>query len=802
MTQRNTPLGNIPPTLDPSLRRLLEQVKENLEAGDGVRGDPLRRRITVADLLSLGMVRLDGSIIGTAVAGPLNPGVFIPVAPGSGSEADSRAIPPKPDWLNVTPGFSNVFLQWAPPIYAYHGLTEIHRAPTNNLSDAVLVGTSAHSLYADPVEPGQTWYYWVRFISSANPPVAGPFNSVDGVEAITAQDPAVLLDLLTEQVTESQLHADLTSRIGLIDADETVLGSVAQRLAAEAQARGSAIATEQQARSDADEALASAVEGVQAALPGKADATAVTALDARVDQTEEDITAQATSITQLEASRTGVNLIPAEYATAHSLTAPPPMRVSANGTLDLSPGSWKPDGSAQAFTLKADSTACAFDLTPDSSDHNIAVEENTEYFISAYVKLVNTGSPLTDSNFVLTTQCVDIDGVITGWHGATHSLALGQTARVWSKITTSAGAVALWVRLNNKAYSGVGTAVITADRIMLEKVQPGQAEPSEWVPGLVSAAAQQKMRVDAGLALASYTLKFDVDGRVSGWGAVADENGTSFEFLMDSTSWIDASSGKLVMGLYNGSVIIDGAYIKTGTIGSAAIGTAAVTSLKVADGAIISAKIADAAINSAKIAAQIQSDNYSAANNTGWIIYKSGTAVFNQVTVRGTVYATDGEFTGTVKAATIESSLFKLDSLRILTDYGTKAPLSISDVVNFTGNSGSVTLAFTQLKSPSKGTGYSKYRLVSHDTPVSIIVVVGASYNYSYAYIDVSYDAGATWTTIDSGSSHLQYGGALTRAHTFTPATTWDTLDIRVRAKNSSGLVNSVGAQLLVINGT
>jgi len=53
-------------------------------------------------------------------------------------------------------------------------------------------------------------------------------------------------------------------------------------------------------------------------------------------------------------------------------------------------------------------------------------------------------------------------------------------------------------------------------------------------------------------------------------------------------------------------------------------------------------------------AAIIQSFNYW-AGNAGWQILADGTAEFNVITVRGTIYATAGEFTGTLKATNIES---------------------------------------------------------------------------------------------------------------------------------------------------
>ncbi|MEM0538714.1 DUF1983 domain-containing protein [Enterobacter sp. FUJ80071] len=60
--------------------------------------------------------------------------------------------------------------------------------------------------------------------------------------------------------------------------------------------------------------------------------------------------------------------------------------------------------------------------------------------------------------------------------------------------------------------------------------------------------------------------------------------------------------------------------------------------------------IQDGTIENAKIGSYIQSTTWDGTGNVGWHINKSGYATFNNVTVRGTVYATNGEFKGTVYA--------------------------------------------------------------------------------------------------------------------------------------------------------
>lgn len=59
--------------------------------------------------------------------------------------------------------------------------------------------------------------------------------------------------------------------------------------------------------------------------------------------------------------------------------------------------------------------------------------------------------------------------------------------------------------------------------------------------------------------------------------------------------------------------------------------------------------VQDGSIENAKIGQYIRSYTYT-PGEAGWNIDKNGEAEFNNVTVRGTVYATDGEFKGTVYA--------------------------------------------------------------------------------------------------------------------------------------------------------
>lgn len=105
---------------------------------------------------------------------------------------------------------------------------------------------------------------------------------------------------------------------------------------------------------------------------------------------------------------------------------------------------------------------------------------------------------------------------------------------------------------------------------------------------------------------------------------VADGGGVKSQFLFDAGRFAiinNAQSGAFTLPFVveNNQVFINSLLVKNGSIGNA------------------------------QIADQINSNNWS-SGAAGWMINKNGYAEFNQITVRGTVYANAGSFTGNVYA--------------------------------------------------------------------------------------------------------------------------------------------------------
>ncbi|EOO9527701.1 hypothetical protein CO989_09635 [Escherichia coli] len=145
-------------------------------------------------------------------------------------------------------------------------------------------------------------------------------------------------------------------------------------------------------------------------------------------------------------------------------------------------------------------------------------------------------------------------------------------------------------------------------------------------------------------------------------------------FLVDRFVLMTAANGTYTTPFYvtNGAMYVREAFIKDASIGTA--------------------KIADAAITTAKIAQQIKSTNY-ASGSAGWMINKNGGAEFNNVTVRGTVYANSGKFKGSLEATSF---------------VGDVASTNFIPQASFPNQSGSASRSVTKTYTDSSSSSLSK----------------------------------------------------------------------------------------------
>jgi hypothetical protein len=186
----------IPAGIDRELAGSLTAIQEALEVRLGRRGDSLDRAITLRELIDSGLA--------TQLAqSPYNPNTgatgFAPVRERPGDVI----VPPAPTVLTAAGLFTDALLSWnqntntAP--YGNHAFTEIWRSQAEDLSSAVLVGTTNAFIYTDKgLEYDFTYYYWVRFVSTSNTP--GPWSNM--ASATTIENIAATMAALSETLAD------------------------------------------------------------------------------------------------------------------------------------------------------------------------------------------------------------------------------------------------------------------------------------------------------------------------------------------------------------------------------------------------------------------------------------------------------------------------------------------------------------------------------------------------------------------------------------------------------------------------
>ncbi|MAY42273.1 hypothetical protein [Neptuniibacter sp. UBA847] len=183
--------SSIPPITvkDPNERRLLTAIKEAVEVGKGIIGNPLDRNLTVRDLVDSGLatVGIVSSQKKYISGSDLNP-------TGSGEEQDLTA-PPTPSGLTAFKGAASIFLTWDKPNFGSFAHANIYRSTTDNFSNAAVISNVLGLTHADYVpyevideETGQIrgYYYWLTFVSEAGK--EGPPNAASGVYQEPVQD--------------------------------------------------------------------------------------------------------------------------------------------------------------------------------------------------------------------------------------------------------------------------------------------------------------------------------------------------------------------------------------------------------------------------------------------------------------------------------------------------------------------------------------------------------------------------------------------------------------------------------------
>lgn len=193
------------------INAILNAIREQMQIDQGDRGDPLDRAVKIRDLTDAGVAEFLLSKRGK--------GQYATVVAPAGNQLVTAA-PPNPENLQANPTTATIYLTWDAPNYPYHAYTEVWRNTEDNLSTAIDLGARpAYRYYADPVDSGRTYYYWIRFVTHAGK--KSDYNAVDGVSATTNLDPSVVLETLNGKITSSQLVKSLRDNIELIPSVST-----------------------------------------------------------------------------------------------------------------------------------------------------------------------------------------------------------------------------------------------------------------------------------------------------------------------------------------------------------------------------------------------------------------------------------------------------------------------------------------------------------------------------------------------------------------------------------------------------
>ncbi|HBQ2172666.1 TPA: DUF1983 domain-containing protein [Klebsiella pneumoniae] len=338
-----------------------------------------------------------------------------------------------------------------------------------------------------------------------------------------------------------------------------------------------------------------------------ANATAITNLTTRVTLAEGKITSQGTAITQL---------------TADLSTANGKITANANAITSL-----QSTVTQQGNTLTTQGQAIT-KLNSDLSD------------LSGVVDTKASASAVSQ----LTTRVTNAEGKITANSTALNSI----TSRVNDAESAIDGL--------NETTAANGLAMANGFQQLRAQIGDNQAaitQTNKAVVDLESATAQQIDTINASMDGMSATVQqtstavADINGKLSAqWGVkVQTDTGGGNPRIAGIQLGIDASGSSQFL------VMADTFAVYTG-------GTNKTYPFVVQNGVAYmqEALIRDGSITNAKIGNEIKSNNF-VEGSSGWRIGKDGSSQFNNVIVRGAVYATDGWFQGTVYANRIEGDI-------------------------------------------------------------------------------------------------------------------------------------------------
>lgn len=551
-------------------------------------------------------------------AGRLSPGVLrFATSLGDNFEQVQQpdlTPPPTPTGFTVDAGISYLLIGCDPQTYSQgrgHLVTRLYGATwtTGDLpvfADATVLAEFQGTVFSHPTNPATTWHLWITWVTRDGVESPTPAGGTNGLVVTSGQDVSSLLDALTGQITQSQLYGDLGARIDLIDGNGP--GSVNARLIDEANARGAAITAEQSARQTADTSLAQQITTVQA-----------TVTQSNLGKPLPLWNLNGQSIVTLTDGKVGSAAL----------------RLSGIGGGYPNQGYYVPIDQSKQYRAR-------FWARPSSNSAGVL------YFsLRQFVNNTGTAGPVNGGR-----SPYKPSGVSRAQHNAAYGTdQWGEYSFVWSSSDWQSGVkFVLPEFLDN--YSGAAGHWDIQDFTFTEVTATEN----------LSAAVQTETTARAaetGQLFARYTVKVDVNGYVAGFGLASTANGatptSSFAIRADAFYIANPTGPGVAPAMpfivRTTPVTINGVEVPVGVyMSDAFIQNGTITNAKIANLAVDDAKIANLSVSkldagSLKVGSYISSSNY-VSGSQGFAVWATGAAEFNNVTVRGAVYATAGYLQG------------------------------------------------------------------------------------------------------------------------------------------------------------
>ena len=656
---------DLPPVNSPNF---LAKLREAMQTYLGNRGATLDRGVTLRDLTESGLVTLRANF-GKGSSNPIGgPGSLIlesipTSSSGTGAVYEPDLTPPPvPTGFAATAAISNLLVECDPQTYTQghgHAKSKLYGAtwtsgPLPVFADAVVITEFSGTVASHATNPATSWHLWLTWVSvdDVESPPAGGTN---GVVATTGQDVALLLEALTGEITASALHTSLGTRIDLIDTPTT--GLSAQLAAANA-----------------------SIDAINTTL---ADIASTPAYDNATTYALDAIVSYNGGLYQAKGATTG--------------------NLPTNTTYWAKIGDYASLGDAvagHAAILSDHETRVAnteTGLAAEVSDRSTLATQVRGGYAGTDVTALTTGLIYSERQARSTADATEVtarQALSTKMVGAIDptgkTLANVTSGLIFDERTTrstetgalATRASALEASVNN-ATTGLATkASVTQVATAKAEAIAASASVTDTISARLDtgdfAAVQIQSSASASAVTglqAQYTVKLDVDGKVSGFGLASTGPtgaGSTFEIRADKfvlAAPTGSAAGYVPFTVLATPQVIGGVPFGAGVYAqNAFIQDAQITNAKIANLAVDDAKIST--MSATKITAgELQVGSYmQSAGYTpglfGWRIDSNGYAEFSDGVFRGTVYATSGVFTGEITGSTITGSVITGSTLQ------------------------------------------------------------------------------------------------------------------------------------------